>query len=81
MSIDKETQPNYITYEDHRRSIRYLEEDIRNLRKKMRLLVRILVDKKIVGEEVAKSIEESFKDGNKAIFDWFMDELKSKGDK
>lgn len=83
MSVSKEeAQPNYITWEEYQRSISYLKEDVRNLRKKVRLLVRILVDKKIVGEEVAKSIEESLKERNDPVLDWFLKGLeKPKGDK
>lgn len=82
MSVRKEEEtPNYITWDEHRRSMRYLEEDVRNLRKKMRLLVRILVDKKVVGEEVAKSIEESLKGRSDPVLDWFLKGLaKSKGE-
>lgn len=46
--------------------------------KRTRLLVRILVDKKIIGEEIAKSIEETLVEeekANKAIFNWFMGEI------
>lgn len=43
--------------------------------KRIRLLVRILVDKKIVGEEIAKSVEETFKKEESAVLDWFNKEL------
>jgi hypothetical protein len=49
-------------------------EDHERLSKRIRLLVRILVDKKIVGEEVAKSVEET---GKKDLLDWLIEQLKS----
>lgn len=74
MSESKEATPNYMTWEEHRRSLRYIEEDVRNLRKKLRLLVRILVDKKVVGGEIAKSIEET-KTADETILKQFLESL------
>lgn len=55
-------------------------ERISNLKRKIRLFVRILVDKKIIGEEVSKSIEEVFTEDNEAIDEetlkWFLDSVK-----
>lgn len=54
-------------------------ERISSLRKKIRLFVRILVDKKIIGEEVAKSIEETFAEDGEAIDEetikWLLDSI------
>ena len=72
MSDEKEKVPNYMTWEEYRRDIQYLKEDVRSLRKKIRLLVRILVDKKIVGAELAKSVEETAKKDE--ILKWFLEE-------
>lgn len=55
-------------------------ERISNLKRKLRLFVRILVDKKIIGEEVSKSIEEVFAEDNEAIdeetLNWLLDSVK-----
>lgn len=47
------------------------------LSKRVRLLVRILVDKKIVGEEIAKSVEESVAEDEEdedKLIEWFLSE-------
>ena len=52
-----------------------MRDQCRTHARRIRLLVRILVDKKIIGEEIAKSVEETFgKEGN-VILDWFKEEL------
>jgi len=55
-----------------------MSERIVELRKKIRLLVRILVDKKIVGEEIAKSVEESTPEDERIaedkLIEWFLAE-------
>lgn len=47
-------------------------------KKRIVLLLRILVDKKIIGEEIAKSIEESFAKNNEeetnGLIDWLLEE-------
>ena len=57
-----------------------LSERISNLKRKIRLFVRILVDKKIIGEEVSKSIEEVFAEDNETIdeetLNWLLDSVK-----
>jgi len=79
---EPEKTPNYVT----RESLSWLErrvdrlademrEQCRNHARRIRLFVRILVDKKIIGEEVAKSIEETLPDESKALLDWFNGEL------
>lgn len=59
-----------------------MSERIVDLKKKVKLLVRILVDKKIVGEEIAKSIEESTPEDEKLaedkLIEWFLAEREKK---
>lgn len=47
-------------------------------KKRIVLLLRILVDKKTIGEEIAKSIEESYAKGNEKevgeLIDWVLEE-------
>jgi len=53
-------------------------EENQNLRRKLRLLVRIMVDKKIIGAELAKSVEESFASDDEAANDkleWLLKSL------
>lgn len=81
MSEAKTETPNYVT----RENLSWLERRVDRLQtqmdeqcaahiKRIRLLVRILVDKKIIGEEIAKSVEETFGE-NDAVFNWFMKEI------
>lgn len=58
---------------------RYLQDQIYAQKKMIRLLVRILVDKKIIGEELAKTFEESKVEVNPAILEWFEAKLWIKG--
>lgn len=55
-----------------------MSERITKLKKRLRLLVRILVDKKIVGEEVAKSVEETVSEDEEIeetkLIEWFLAE-------
>jgi hypothetical protein len=82
MSEKEEAKPmtqndyDYLSRRIERLSERQREqrEDHERLSKRIRLLVRILVDKKIVGEEVAKSVEET---GKKDLLDWLIEQLKS----
>jgi len=67
MIEEKATEPDYITWEQLRRETNYLREDIENLKKKIKFLVAILVDKKLIGEQVAKSFSESKTDVPKEI--------------
>lgn len=60
-----------VTYSDLDR----INNRIRNVDKKIRLLVRILVDKKIIGTELAKSFEET---STKEILEWYENTLKDK---
>jgi len=56
-----------------------MREQCRTHARRIRLFVRILVDKKIIGEEVAKSIEEVFAEDNAAIDEktlkWLLDSV------
>jgi len=63
--------PQYCTIEDHN----YLSKRIRDTNAKIRLLVRILVDKKIIGTELAKSFEET---SSKEILEWYLKNKKTK---
>lgn len=65
----EESTPNYITYDEMSRHTQYLREDIQRLRKAMKLLIGLLVDKKIVGEQTAKAFSES----NPEILEWFVE--------
>jgi len=72
---EKVETPNYITWEEHRSSIRYLEDDIRNLKKQIKFLVAVLVDKKLIGEQTAKSFTETV---SKEVIEWFTKNLEKK---
>lgn len=69
MSMDK--KESEVSYSDLDR----VNNRIRNIDKKVRLLVRILVDKKIIGTELAKSFEET---STKEILEWYENTLKEK---
>jgi len=56
---EKEETPNYATTQFVRSEMEYYNRQVSDLKKKIRLLVRILVDKKIIGAELAKSFEET----------------------
>lgn len=66
----------YVTIETHREDREYLSNRIRDQSKKIRILVRILVDKKIIGPELAKTFEETTP--NKDILEWYLDSIKTK---
>ena len=53
-------------------------ERIRDLQKKIRLLTRILVDKKIIGEEMAKTFEETTLIDKKELLEWYNERRKRK---
>jgi len=72
MSVEK-TEPRYLTWDD----LRWLQERVDRMGIKIRLLVRILVDKKIIGEELAKTFEETSPDKEK-LLEWFIEKIKSK---
>ncbi len=65
--------PNYITREDLRDETRYINNRVDDLRKKIKLLVRILVDKKIIGSELAKTFEETVPSD---ILKWYLKDIK-----
>lgn len=67
---------NYATTEFVNNRFEYYNEQLRNANKKIKLLVRILVDKKIIGEELAKTFEETVPSD---ILEWYLNDIK-KGD-
>lgn len=70
MSVKSEEQPRYLTRED----IRWMERRMENMQKQIRLIIRIMVDKKLIGEEIAKSFMETA--DTEAILQWFLDREK-----
>jgi len=61
-----------------RSEVDYINKRIDTQNRKIRLLVRILVDKKIIGVELAKSVEETFTGDNDLasydLIDWLLEE-------
>ena len=77
MSVEKAEEPRYLTRNDItylEKRIGYLEERLNDYKKRLSLLVRILVDRKIVGGEIAKSIEET-KTADETILKQFLESL------
>ena len=64
---------DYVTREDLRYNMDNVNDRINDLRKKLKLLVRLLVDKKIIGEELAKSFEETMPSD---ILKWYLKDIK-----
>ena len=71
---------------DYAREIKYINDRltridnrISNEKKMFRLLVRILVDKKVIGDELAKTFEET--QSSKELLDWFLDKNELTGAK
>jgi len=65
MSMEKE-KPRYLTYDD----LEWTRKRIDKLERNMRLLIRLLVEKKIIGEELAKSFMETV-DKNEVV-EWYL---------
>lgn len=55
--------------------IDWINRRLDRIEAKMRLLTRLLIEKKIIGVDIAKSIEET---SSEEILDWYLDELKKK---
>lgn len=73
MSIkSEEEQPKYLTRED----IRWMERRMENMQRQIRLIIRIMVDKKLIGEEIAKSFMETA--DKEAVLRWFLDREENK---
>lgn len=68
-----EIKPDYMTSERFYSEVSYQNEQRRALEKKVRLLVRLLVDKGVIGAELAKSFEETTPKSNELI-EWFLKE-------
>lgn len=75
MSESKTETVSYVTQEQYVRNQQYYDNQIADLKKKIRLLVRLLVDKKIIGDEIAKSFEET---NSSEVLKWYMDKNKAK---
>jgi len=73
MKEEAKEMPNYITWDDHRRSINRLDEEIRSLRKQIKFLVAVLVDKKLIGEQTAKAFSETCPE---KVLKWFLEKNK-----
>jgi len=69
--MSEERKEPQVSYSDLGR----LRERFWGIDKKMRLLVRILVDKKIIGTEIAKFFEET---STKEILEWYEGKFKAK---
>ena len=74
------SSPPPMTYESFRSEMVYRDNQIADLKKKIRLLVRILVEKKIIGEEIAKTFEESkmTPSESKDLIKWYEEKHKKK---
>lgn len=73
MIDEKKPEPNYVTWEDLRSENRYLREDIRNLKKQLKIIMGVLVDKKLIGEQLAKAFSETCP---KEVLEWFLKKQK-----
>lgn len=69
MIEEKKAEPNYITWEELRNETRYLREDIRSLKKQLKIVMGVLVDKKLIGEQLAKAFSETC---SKEVLEWFL---------
>ena len=61
-----------VSIDTYKTDYEYLSKRIRDQDKKIRLLVRILVDKKVIGPELAKTFEETAS-SSKDILAWYLD--------
>ena len=81
--MEKKSEPewkgdcDYLSKRIDRLENEMYDRDMQN-KKRTILLLRILVDKKIIGEEIAKSIEESFAKNDEEeandLIDWLLEE-------
>ncbi len=58
-----------------RGDIDWINRRLDRMEAKMRLLTRLLIEKKIIGADIAKSIEET---SSESLLDWYIKELKKK---
>ena len=75
MAMSEKVTVQSYTADDFYRDIKYYDNKITMLEKKIKLLVRILVDKNLIGEQLAKTFEETTPD-NKELINWYMNCLK-----
>lgn len=68
-------QPKLPEWTTTRADYEWINSRISDVSKKIRLLTRVLVDKKIIGDEVAKSFEETHV---KEITDWYIEKYTDK---
>lgn len=80
MSVKEAEAPKTATKNDIEyleRRIERINEDIRTLTKKLRVMVGILVDKKIIGEAAGKAIfGESLEVDSEAFIEWLKEKEK-----
>ena len=69
--MSTEVKVQYLTWND----LTYLQERMSKLEKKIKLLTGLLIDKKIIGEEMGKAVSESIE--NKELIKWFMAQKES----
>jgi len=74
MMPQEKTAPAPVTQDQFQNQLRYYDDQMQKMKTKIRLLVRILVDKKIIGEEIAKTFEET-NETNKSPLKPVTDEL------
>jgi len=80
MSENKsETTPTGVTRADLDNEVRWLSQrmerqytEIENLRKTIKLLARILADKKVLSPELMKTFEETVPDTSKDLIEWYI---------
>ena len=58
-----------------RGDIDWINRRLDRIEAKIRLLTRLLIEKKIIGADIAKSIEET---SSESLLDWYIKELKKK---
>jgi len=79
MSVQEKEEAQVVTKSD----LQYIEdrltrawEDRQRIRKSIRTIIAVLVDKKLVGENVARAFMESKKENTEKILEWFVEAKK-----
>lgn len=79
--VKKEETPNYATKSDIQwieRSLERARQDREKIKKMIRVIVAILVDKKLIGEQIAKTFMESTQTGPdpEKLIAWLLEKIK-----
>lgn len=70
MAMAEKEVPNYVTVDYMRSEVRYMQNQVDKLKKQLKLVMAILVDKKMLSENLLKAFQETKPNDMEKLAKW-----------